>query len=95
MAFSEFQFPSANGRDTVWGWRVTPLGRPKAAVQLIQNEHFKTFRLSLEPHGAAQRGDGGAAAQGGIVYRNDVSKLTKAERAEIARRVNSGEVISF
>lgn len=45
MAFSEFQFPSANGRDTVWGWRVTPLGRPKAAVQLIHGygEHSRRY----------------------------------------------------
>ena len=35
MAFIEFQFPSANGQDTVWGWKVTPLGAPKATVQLI------------------------------------------------------------
>ncbi len=45
MAFSEFQFPSANGRDTVWGWKVTPLGTPKAAVQLIHGygEHSRRY----------------------------------------------------
>ncbi|MBR5642364.1 MAG: alpha/beta fold hydrolase [Firmicutes bacterium] len=45
MAFSEFQFPSANGQDTVWGWRVTPLGTPKAAVQLIHGygEHSRRY----------------------------------------------------
>ena len=43
----------------------------------------------------ARPAESGAAAQGGIVYRNDVSKLTKAERAEIARRVGKGETIRF
>ena len=45
MAFSEFQFPSANGLDTVWGWRVTPLGAPKACVQLIHGygEHSRRY----------------------------------------------------
>ena len=39
--------------------------------------------------------ESGAAAQGGFTYRDDVSKLTKAERAEIARRVQRGERITF
>ena len=45
MAFSELQFPSANGIDTVWGWRVTPLGAPKACVQLIHGygEHSRRY----------------------------------------------------
>ena len=45
MAFIEFQFPSANGQDTVWGWKVTPLGVPKAAVQLIHGygEHSRRY----------------------------------------------------
>lgn len=30
-----------------------------------------------------------------VIYKNDVSRLTKAERAEIAKRVASGETISF
>ena len=45
MAFIEFQFPSANGQDTVWGWKVTPLGAPKATVQLIHGygEHSRRY----------------------------------------------------
>ena len=45
MAFIEFQFSSANGQDTVWGWKVTPLGEPKAAVQLIHGygEHSRRY----------------------------------------------------
>ena len=45
MAFIEFTFPSANGSDTVWGWKITPLGRPKACVQLIHGygEHSRRY----------------------------------------------------
>jgi alpha-beta hydrolase superfamily lysophospholipase len=45
MAFIEFTFPSANRRDTVWGWKVTPLGAPRAAVQLIHGygEHSRRY----------------------------------------------------
>ena len=44
MAFIEFQFSSANGQDTVWGWKVTPLGEPKAAVQLIHHSLLAAYR---------------------------------------------------
>ncbi len=45
MAFIEFQFPSANGQDTVWGWKITPLGTPKAVVQIIHGygEHSRRY----------------------------------------------------
>lgn len=37
----------------------------------------------------------GINAASGITIKNDVTKLTKADRAEIARRVSRGEVISY
>ena len=45
MAFIEFTFPSANGLDTVRGWKITPLGAPKASVQLIHGygEHSRRY----------------------------------------------------
>ena len=45
MAFIEFTFPSANGLDTVRGWKITPLGAPKACVQLIHGygEHSRRY----------------------------------------------------
>lgn len=43
----------------------------------------------------ARPAEAGNSAQGGMVVKNDVSKLTKAERAEIARRAMRGETISF
>lgn len=39
--------------------------------------------------------EGAASSQPGVETKSDVSKLTKADRAEIARRVASGEIISF
>lgn len=39
--------------------------------------------------------ENGTAAQSGFTVKDDVSKLTKKDRAEIARRVNRGEKITF
>lgn len=35
MSIREISFPSANGRDTIKAWSCSPLGKPKAIVQLI------------------------------------------------------------
>lgn len=39
--------------------------------------------------------ENGAASQSSFTVKNDVSKLTKKDRAEIARRVARGEIIKF
>lgn len=39
--------------------------------------------------------ENGVTAQSGVIVKSDVSKLTKADRAEIIRRVARGEKISF
>lgn len=39
--------------------------------------------------------ENGTAAQSGFIVRDDVSKLSRNDRAEIARRVARGEMISF
>lgn len=39
--------------------------------------------------------ENGTSSQGGVVVKNDVSKLTAKDRREIARRAASGEIISF
>ncbi|MBR1497410.1 MAG: hypothetical protein IJ617_07280 [Oscillospiraceae bacterium] len=39
--------------------------------------------------------EAGAAGQGGFTVREDVSRLSRQERAEIARRAAKGELISF
>lgn len=44
---------------------------------------------------AARPSENGLHNQGGITIKNDVTKLTKADRAEIARRVARGEQISY
>lgn len=44
---------------------------------------------------ASRPAENGTSSQGGLVIKSDVSKLTKADRAEIAKRVARGEVIEF
>ena len=44
---------------------------------------------------AARPSENGTSSQSAVVVKNDVSKLTRAERAEIARRAQRGEKISF
>ena len=39
--------------------------------------------------------ENGTSSQGGATIKSDVSKLTKADRAEIAQRVARGEIIKF
>jgi hypothetical protein len=39
--------------------------------------------------------ENGAKSQNGVVVKNDVSTMTKLDRAEINRRVARGEKISF
>ena len=43
----------------------------------------------------ARPAENGNSSQGASVTKSDVSQLTKADRAEIARRVARGEKISF
>ena len=44
---------------------------------------------------AARPSENGTSSQSAAIVRNDVSSLTRAERAEIARRVQRGEKITF
>ena len=44
---------------------------------------------------AARPSENGTSSQSAVIVKNDVSKLTAADRAEIARRVARGEIISF
>jgi hypothetical protein len=39
--------------------------------------------------------ENGTSSQSGVVYKNDVSALTREDRAEIARRAARGEKIGF
>lgn len=45
MSIREISFPSANGRDTIKAWSYSPLGKPKAIVQLIHGygEHSRRY----------------------------------------------------
>ena len=45
MSIHEINFPSKNGRDTIKAWSYSPLGKPKAVVQLIHGfgEHSRRY----------------------------------------------------
>lgn len=42
MSIREISFPSANGRDTIKAWAYTPLGKPRAVIQLIHGFRAST-----------------------------------------------------
>ena len=44
---------------------------------------------------ASRPKENGMSSQSAVIVRNDVSNLTRAERAEIVRRVQRGEKIKF
>ena len=45
MSIREISFPSANGRDTIKAWSYSPLGEPKAVVQIMHGfgEHSRRY----------------------------------------------------
>jgi len=68
--------------------------------ELMQDNVSRAMRSSakatadtIAARGNRPKENGGNSSA--IVYKTDVSKLSKAERAEIARRVARGETISF
>jgi hypothetical protein len=44
---------------------------------------------------ASRPSENGTSSQSAVIVKNDVSSLTRKERAEIARRVQRGDIISF
>lgn len=63
MSIKELSFPSANGRDTVKAWAYTPLGKPRAVIQLIHGfgEHSRRYLHMISKFQAA----------GFVVYADD------------------------
>ena len=45
MALYELEFPSANGRDTIFGWIYAPASTPRGIVQIIHGlgEHSRRY----------------------------------------------------
>lgn len=45
MSIREISFPSSNGRDTIKAWSYSPLGEPKAVVQIMHGfgEHSRRY----------------------------------------------------
>mgnify|MGYP000836298773 FL=1 len=63
MSIREINFPSANGRDTIKAWAYTPLGKPRAVIQLIHGfgEHSRRYLHMISKFQAA----------GFVVYADD------------------------
>ena len=63
MSIREISFPSANGRDTIKAWAYTPLGKPRAVIQLIHGfgEHSRRYLHMISKFQAA----------GFVVYADD------------------------
>lgn len=80
-----------NNVDVRTAYEVTHMDDIKQrTAQATQRNVTDTIRAKgLRPQ------ENGAAAAGGVLVKNDVSKLTRADRAEIARRVARGETIIF
>ena len=74
MSIREINFPSANGRDTIKAWAYTPLGKPRAVIQLIHGfgEHSRRYLHMISKFQAA----------GFVVYADDHIGLTAVERGE-------------
>lgn len=66
---------------------------PAAMQQVAQSVEEKLANKIAA--GSARPTENGAQSHGGPVVKNDVSTMTKKERAEINRRVLAGEKISF
>lgn len=64
------------------------------AVMAAQADTEKAVSDNIRARGNRPQ-ENGTAAKSAFTVKDDVSKLTKADRAEIARRVARGEIISF
>lgn len=62
----------------------------RAAAQAVGQQMTARIRAR-----AARPSENGIASQSAVLVKNDVSKLTRAQRADIARRVAQGEEIFF
>ena len=65
-------------------------GAARTAAQKAEQNTVAKIRSK-----AARPSENGTSSSSSAIVKNDVSKLTKADRAEIARRVAKGENISF
>lgn len=65
-----------------------------STAQQAAKQTEKQVTENIRAKGARPQ-ENGTAAQGGVIVKSDLSKLTRADREEIARRVARGETIRF
>lgn len=85
-----------NNVDMQTAYEVTHMDEIKngiAAQTAHQTEQNVTRNIQAKGMRPPENGAGGAASA--VVFKTDVSKLTRADRAEIAKRVARGERITF
>ena len=63
-------------------------------AQVVAQQTSKATADNIRARGNRPKENAGSATPG-VTYKSDVSKLTRKDRAEIARRVARGENISF
>ena len=66
----------------------------QSAMAATANNVAAATAQSIQARGQRPR-ENGVSSEGGVTVRSDVTKLTAADRAEIARRVARGDIISF
>lgn len=92
---TEFQSLLRAGVPMEHAYRVVHLDSIVAdAVSTASQQTAKAVTANVRARGA-RPAENGTAAQSAFTVKDDVSKLTRRDRAEIARRVQMGEKISF
>lgn len=84
-----------SGTPVQHAYEVLHLDEIKAGVASMQARATEQQIVAGIRAKGARPAENGASAASGFVVKDDVTKLSKADRAEIARRVARGERISF
>lgn len=84
-----------NGIPVQHAYEVTHLDDIKNGVARDASKQTERNVVEGIRNKGSRPAENGASTQSGVVVKSDVSKLTKADRMEIARRAARGEMISF
>lgn len=84
-----------NGVPVRTAYEVMHLGEIKTQAQAQAAKATERQVVENIRTKGARPEENGVATQGAVTYRSDVSKLTRADREEIARRAARGETIKF
>lgn len=74
--------------------QIYEIAHPEVLERRVAQRTAQQITDNIRARGA-RPAEGAMKSQSGIVYKSDVTKLTKKDRDEISRRVQRGEKISF